>query len=291
MDTETSGFDEDFNKLDPFDDKDIQKLCTDAKELRKHGKPARRRKESKEKLDARLKKATQTRINTMKHNKENVEKVARLKLLRDEIISKRLYYESPITDAGRKKLELFIKQEDKLNKLIDDIEKQSLSILNSVKYTSYKDKLTSQNIALCKAIVIDKCTPKEAWKVANYKVQWSMWNFELVWNRPIVQAYVKELESNTDVYKSVAKENLIKELQTRLATATNNDAVNIVKTLSKLLGYDAPEQKETNFNIKWEGLDGSRMIDGKTQESLPEVIDAEFVELDDEDKDILEGLE
>lgn len=104
-------------------------------------------------------------------------------------------------------------------------------------------------------LIYAKGTPKNlAWKEAGYTSAFTNERVDEVLNRPLCKEYIKKLQ-NDDISKlQASKSLLIEELMKRLSGAKDSDAVNIVKTLNVMLGYDEPEITESTLEIIWKDL-------------------------------------
>lgn len=228
-----------------------------------------------------------------KQAEEEIEKLEKYKKLREEIRKHMEVFKGSNISTDVDALNKLQTEEIKLNILIDKIElkdKVDGNDLSIEAVTAKNVKLRKKTRKLIDMIVLQEMSPIDAWAAAGY-AQYNRWKFQKVWEQPNVQLYLQKLKAKEETYENIDKETLINELRNRLPTASNNDAVNIVKTLSKLLGYDTAEEQDRTFSISWEGVDGSRLQlnHGKNESTIDTTTNATVIE--DVDFDILESPE
>jgi len=93
-----------------------------------------------------------------------------------------------------------------------------------------------------------------AWKKAGYTSQYSKARVQEVFDRKLCAEYIKQLQGDETARLQASKQMLIEELVTRLKESKNLEAVQIVRTLNSMLGYDEPEKVNSKVEIIWKGI-------------------------------------
>ena len=115
--------------------------------------------------------------------------------------------------------------------------------------------LTTQQKKLIEAIYAKGMAENMAWKEC-YGTPYTRMKCAKLLSKDSSVQYIQRIQNSDNSELEISKDSLVKELLKRLPSSNDKDAVQIVRTLSTMLGYFAPDQQEINNHIEivWQSL-------------------------------------